>query len=81
MRIEEVKELLLNDMKSVTDLNSLNDLKVKYLTQSALDLLAKLSRKVPDDYGKKPAGRSNTGNSGRRHRSWKYHILPSAEHS
>ena len=33
MRIEEVKELLLNDMKSVTDLTSLNDLKVKYLLE------------------------------------------------
>ena len=36
MRIEEVKELLLNDMKSVTDLNSLNDLKVKYLGKKGL---------------------------------------------
>ena len=36
MKIEEVKELLLNDMKSVTDLNSLNDLKVKYLGKKGL---------------------------------------------
>ena len=36
MKIEDVKELLLNDMKSVTDLNSLNDLKVKYLGKKGL---------------------------------------------
>ena len=36
MKIEDVKELLLNDMKNVTDLNSLNDLKVKYLGKKGL---------------------------------------------
>ena len=31
MRIEEVKQLLEKDKETVTDLNSLNELKVKYL--------------------------------------------------
>ena len=40
-----------------------------------------LRDEVPEDYGKDPSGRSNAGYAGGRHRSWRYHILPSAEHS
>ena len=46
----ENRENLKNYIKNVYFVID-QDLKVKYLTQSALDLLAKLNRKVPDDYG------------------------------
>ncbi len=40
-----------------------------------------LRDEIPDDHGKNSSGRSYTGNSGRRYRAWRYHILSSAEHS
>ena len=36
MKIEEVKMSLLNDEEKVTNLNELNDLKVKYLGKKGL---------------------------------------------
>ncbi|EKC76136.1 protein containing Phenylalanyl-tRNA synthetase, class II [human gut metagenome] len=36
MRIEEVKQLLEKDKETVTDLNSLNELKVKYLGKKGM---------------------------------------------
>lgn len=46
----ESRENIKNFIKNVYFIID-QDLKVKYLTQSALDLLTKLGRKVPDDYG------------------------------
>ena len=36
MKIEEVKQLLEKDKETVTDLNSLNELKVKYLGKKGM---------------------------------------------
>ena len=36
MKIDEIKDMILEDQKKVKDLNSLNDLKVKYLGKKGL---------------------------------------------
>ena len=44
MKIEEVKQLLEKDKETVTDLNSLNELKVKYLGKKGM--LTELNQEI-----------------------------------
>ena len=58
MKIDEIKDMILEDQKKVKDLNSLNDLKVKYLGKKGLiSELNQEIRNIPNeekkDFGKK----------------------------
>ena len=56
MKIEEVKQLLEKDKETVTDLNSLNELKVKYLGKKGM--LTELNQEIKNipNEGKKEFG-------------------------
>ena len=59
------------------------DIKGKYdytLRQHRIRKTHLLRDEISDDYGKNPSGRSDTGNTRRRHRTWRHYILPPPEH-